>query len=51
MSFFLRLTIWAIHLMWNSFTLSTPKMRFLKRWLVKASFMKSNDSTSNSLYW
>ena len=30
MSFFLRLTIWAIHLMWDSFTLSTPKMRFSK---------------------
>jgi len=51
MSFSLRLTIWAVHLMWNSFTLSTPKMRFLKRWLVKASFMKSNDSTSNCSYW
>ena len=40
-SFSLRLTIWAVHLMRNSFTLSRP-MRFLKCWFVKANFIKSN---------
>ena len=49
-SFSLRLTIWAVHLMWNSFTLSRP-MRFLKRWFVKASFMKSKYDASNCSYW
>ena len=35
---FLRLTIWAIHLMWDSFTLSTPKMRFSKTLTCKGKF-------------
>ena len=38
MSFFLRLTIWAIYLMWDSFTLSTPKMRFSKTLTCKGKF-------------
>ena len=49
-SFSLRLTIWAVHLMRNSFTLSRP-MRFLKCWFVKANFMKSKYYASNCSYW
>ena len=48
-SFSLRLTIWSVPLMRNSFTLSRP-MRFLKCWFVKANFMKSKYYASNCSY-